>query len=223
MIKPTQKIIIIAIIATGVQQVAMASEATPGLVNARKEIPPEIHKLCLDAKDYAGCVQAQILGAPKDDGKRRWERDDGDTVVFDPLSVKAIKINGKHGRYLEYRYVLRGVQAGTDGFSSPGVQMPSIATTNIVGSTAFTTITPGATVGAVSIPGRPGGAFSSSWRVEVDCLDYTANWDGDSESWRKLRTVNEEDKASSKEARKIMDEFCPQMEKLVKNAEGTEP
>jgi hypothetical protein len=222
MSKTILKIFFIANIASGFQQIAIASEATSTSVNSRKEIPPEIHNLCLEAKDYAGCVQAQILGAPKDDGKKRWERDDGNTVVFDPSSVKALKMNGKHGRYLEYRYVLRGVQAGTAGFNSPGVQMPSTATTNIVGSTAFTTITPGATVGAVSIPGRPGGAFSTSWRVEVDCLDYTANWDGDSESWRKLRTINEEDKASSKEARKIMDEFCPQMPRLVEKAQKKE-
>ena len=27
-------------------------------------IPPEIHKLCKDAKDYQGCVQAQTVGGP---------------------------------------------------------------------------------------------------------------------------------------------------------------
>jgi len=218
LIKAILRIQAIAIALQGIVVAAEATSASP--VNAKKEIPPEVHRLCLEAKDYAGCVQVQILGAPKDDGKRRWERDDGNIVVFDPASVKAIKVNGKYGRYLEYRYTLRGVQAGTSGFYSPGVQMPSTARTTVVGTTAYTTVTPGATVGAVSIPGRPGGAFASNWRVEVDCVDYTANWDGDSESWRKLRTIQEEDKPSSKEARKIMDEFCPLIEKLVTEAEG---
>jgi hypothetical protein len=211
---------VLLIIITGVAFQGGARSSDKKAVSEQKtqEIPSEVHKLCLEAKDYAGCVQAQLVGIPKDDGKRRWERDDGDVVVFDPLSVKAIMVNEKFGRYMEYRYVLRGISAGSPGFSTPGVQMPSIARTNVYGSTAYTTITPGATVGAVSIPGRPGGAFSSNWRVEVDCIDYTANWDGDSESWRKLRNIQPDDKPSSREARKIMDEFCPQMPRLVEEA-----
>jgi len=217
--KTTVSTIILTVASTFVSQGSIgAVEHAPVTQQTNQSVPPELHQLCIEAKDYAGCVKTQSTGVPKDDGKRRWERDDGDVVVFDPLSVKAIMVNEKFGRYMEYRYVLRGISAGSPGFSTPGVQMPSIARTNVYGSTAYTTITPGATVGAVSIPGKPGGAFSSNWRVEVDCIDYTANWDGDSESWRKLRNIQPDDKPSSREARKIMDEFCPQMPRLVEEA-----
>jgi len=204
------------------QGFALASENKPEMPQTKEGISPDVHGLCLDAKDYMGCVQAQTNGIQKVDGKRRWERDNGDIVVFDPSTVRAIMVKEKFGRYLEYRYALRGIQSGTTGVYSPGVQMPSTATTNMVGSTAYTTVIPGATVGAVSIPGRPGGLFYSNWRVEVDCLDYTANWDGDSESWRNLKNIKPGESPSSKEARQVMNEFCPQMPRLVEEAQKKE-
>lgn len=177
-------------------------------------VPPDIHKLCLDAKDYQGCVNAQGAQSNNSGSKRRWERDSGELIVFDPTSVKAIQIKGQWGRYLEYRYTYRGYQQATAGYSSPGVQMPSTATTSMYGNTAYTTITPGATVGAFSIPGSAGGPVSRMWRVQVDCVEYTADWDGDGQGWRNLRASSlKED--SSKEAVKILDEFCPKMSELV--------
>ena len=64
------------------------------------EISPETHKICSDTKDYLGCVNAHGQPPQAPDGKRRWERDDGDIVTFDPKSVKAINMNGGFGRYL---------------------------------------------------------------------------------------------------------------------------
>lgn len=72
------------------QGFALAFENKPETAQTKEGISPDIHRLCLDAKDYAGCVQAQTNGIQKVDGKRRWERDSGDTVVFDPSTVKAI-------------------------------------------------------------------------------------------------------------------------------------
>tara|TARA_A100001011_G_scaffold394808_1_gene488070 strand:- start:177 stop:830 length:654 start_codon:yes stop_codon:yes gene_type:complete len=60
--------------------------------------------------------------------------------------------------------------------------------------------------------------FSTQWSAEADCLDYTANWKGDTgkeKGWRDLKTSNLE---SSIEAVKILDEFCPQMDRLVREA-----
>jgi len=147
--------------------------------SAAPVVPPEIHQLCLDAKDYQGCVNAQVAQPVDVNGKRRWERDSGELIVFDPLSVKAIQVRGQWGRYIEYRYTYRGYQQGTAGYSSPGVQMPSTATTSVYGNTAYTTITPGATVGAFSIPGRAGGPVSRAWKVQADCVEFTADWEGD--------------------------------------------
>ena len=187
--------------------------------SAAPVVSPEIHKLCLDAKDYQGCVNAQTSKSADPNGKRRWERDSGELVVFDPLSVKAIQARGQWGRYIEYRYVYRGYQQGSSGYSSPGVQMPSTATTSVYGNTAYTTITPGATVGAFSIPGRAGGPVSRTWKVQADCVDFTADWEGDDQGWRKLRATSlKED--SSKEAVGILEEFCPRMAELVDAAKS---
>ena len=92
--------------------------------------------------------------------------------------------------------------------------MPSTATTSVYGNTAYTTITPGATVGAFSIPGRAGGPVSRTWKVQADCVDFTADWEGDDQGWRKLRSTSlKED--SSKEAVGILEEFCPRMAELL--------
>ena len=182
-------------------------------------VPAEIHKLCLEAKDYQGCVNSQTSQPVSPNAKRRWERDSGDVIVFDPTSVKAIQIQEKWGRYIEYSYTLRGYQQGSSGYSSPGVQMPGTATTSVYGNTAYTTITPGATIGAFSIPGRSGCPISQTWKVKADCLDYTADWDGDSQGWRRLKTPSLTAE-SSKEALKVLDEFCPQMERLVDAAKA---
>lgn len=181
------------------------------------EVNPEVHKICSDAKDYLGCINAHNQPSRiSPDIKRKWERDDGDIVIFDPKSAKAINLNGGFGRYLTYRYVLRTYDAGSRGVNIPGYQMPSTATTNVIGNTAFTTVNPGAVVGAVSIPGRPGGPVAQYWSVQADCRDYTADWDGDREGWRKLSP--ESNRPSTKEARAVLDEFCPQMERLIKEA-----
>ena len=42
--------------------IASASIAI-GAVSALAEVDPKIHKLCIDAKDYAGCVKSQSGGA----------------------------------------------------------------------------------------------------------------------------------------------------------------
>lgn len=62
-------------------------------------------------------------------------------------------------------------------------------------------------------------AGSSEWHVDADCNDYTADWKGDSRGWIKLKSNQSEQR---KEAKKILDEFCPQMDKLVQDAKKNE-
>ena len=62
-------------------------------------------------------------------------------------------------------------------------------------------------------------AGSSEWHVDADCIDYTADWRGDSRGWLKLKSNQSEIR---KEAKKILDEFCPQMDKLVQDAKKNE-
>ena len=64
---------------------------------------------------------------------------------------------------------------------------------------------------------RIGSNYANEWTAEADCQDYTVNWDGDREGWRKVKTDKQE---SSIEAKNILDEFCPQMDRLVKEAKS---
>ena len=63
-------------------------------------------------------------------------------------------------------------------------------------------------------------AGSSEWRVDADCFDYTADWQGDNRGWRNLKKGHY--KEAYKEALDILDEFCPQMDKLVQDAKKNE-
>ncbi len=56
--------------------------------------------------------------------------------------------------------------------------------------------------------------------VEADCQDYTANWKDDGRGWLNLRSKKWSRLEPPQEAKKILDEFCPQMTKLVKDAKS---
>jgi hypothetical protein len=65
---------------------------------ANAQVPPEIHKICVDAKDYQGCVNAQQ--STKDIQKPTVNQD---PYWFDESSVKRLRVNGKYGRYIVFR------------------------------------------------------------------------------------------------------------------------
>ena len=63
-------------------------------------------------------------------------------------------------------------------------------------------------------------ARPKQWTVDADCQDFKADWDGDTgkeTGWRDINTSKED---SSIEAKNILDEFCPQMDRLVKEAQS---
>ncbi len=61
----------------------------------------------------------------------------------------------------------------------------------------------------------------STWSVEGDCKDYTVNWEGDLAGWTKVRNPKELVKKNRSayepaiEAKAVLDEFCPQMNRLI--------
>ena len=63
-----------------------------------------------------------------------------------------------------------------------------------------------------------------NWMVQADCTDYTANWDQDNQGWFQVRDPDKylrpsEDHrkySSGKEAKSILDEFCPKIDSLPK-------
>ena len=64
----------------------------------------------------------------------------------------------------------------------------------------------------------PGGMRSHVWEVTVDCQEYTADWRGDMQGWRKLKGAKKDTQISTDMAVEIVDEYCPQMNRLVTEA-----
>ena len=58
---------------------------------------------------------------------------------------------------------------------------------------------------------------SREWSVDVDCEDYTANWDNDNQGWIKLRGARD---GIEKGVKEFCDEFCPKMNRLVREAKS---
>ena len=193
----------------------------------------KVQKMCLEAKDFNGCMEymnslknGAELNKIKNRQKRKWTRDDGWLVIFDPKSVAAWKVRGEYGRYMKFKYRINGFEGG---FTTPSFQQPSTVTTNTYGrfnnSGVFrggssSTITPGRIIGGFEIPA---GMRSYLFKVEVDCEENTANWVGQLGGWWKLKGPKPTRRdADAVTATEIMDEFCPQMNRLVAEAKERE-
>lgn len=202
-------------------------------------VDPEIHRMCKDVNDYLGCVKANSKSGFKffrnkkekidKNAKRKFTRDDGYNVVFDPKSVEAVKIRGNYGRYLKFNYRINYYQGSSyipkTQITPDRVSTNTYGTINSYGSTgsfsgnSYSTITPGASFGGFSIPG---GMRSRLLEVTADCQDYTADIKGDGRGWLKLKGSEKDTQVSSEMVLDFMNEFCPQMENLVLNAEKFE-
>ena len=202
----------------------------------RAGVDPEIHRMCKDVNDYLGCVKAnsksgfKFFGNKKEKidkkAKRKFTRDDGYNVVFDPKSVEAIKIRGDYGRYLKFNYRINYYQGSSyipkTQITPDRVSTNTYGTINSYGSSAsfsgnsYSTVTPGASFGGFTIPG---GMRSRVVEVTADCKDYTADLKGDGQGWRKLKGSGKDTQVSSEMVLDLMNEFCPQMNNLVLNAE----
>ena len=185
-------------------------------------VDPEVHKLCKDVKDYVGCVQMMSGGATTSEktyqvnkfGYRKYKTFKGGSVEIHPQSIKAKKIRNKYGRYLTFFVDRTKYFQPTSGYSSPGYQTPSYATTTIYGNTARTTITGGQTYGGINIPSTPGGIRFKGFPITADCIDYTFDAKDDGQGWLNVRA--ERPDSAKGIIGQILDEFCPQMDLLVK-------
>ena len=205
-----------------------AALALPTAVNA--EVDRAVHNLCKDVSDYMGCVKANSKKEkPDKNAKRKFTRDDGYNVVFDPKSVEAVKIRGNYGRYLKFKYRINYYRGSSyipkTQITPDRVSTNTYGTINSYGSSgsfsgnSYSTITPGASFGGFSIPG---GMRSRVLEVTADCQDYTADIKGDGQGWLKLKGSEKDTQVSSEMVLDFMNEFCPQMEILVLNTEKFE-
>ena len=168
-------------------------EVSDKTVNA--EIDKETADFCLKASDFAGCVETMKRGLDTkrmndvEDGLRTWTRDTGTKVRMRTKSVKAVQLGKPYGRYLEWFYT-RGVIEGSFYNWFTGT------TTN-------------------NQPAR-------SWKVEADCIDYTVDWKGEASGWISVKNpdqyVGNQLMDPAREAKNVLDEFCPQMDRLVSEA-----
>ena len=66
---------------------------------------------------------------------------------------------------------------------------------------------------------------NAMWGVQADCIEYTANWDKDDKGWFKVKDPsmylrpgeNSMKYNSTKEAKAVLDEFCPIINTLPKS------
>tara|TARA_B100000212_G_scaffold223255_1_gene169329 strand:- start:423 stop:1076 length:654 start_codon:yes stop_codon:yes gene_type:complete len=172
----------------------LAALALPTAVNA--EIDNKTAEFCLKASDFAGCVETMSRGLDSkrekdvDDGLRTWTRDTGVVVRMRTNTLIAIPNKGSYGRYLQWYYARSGDS---------------------------------------KVQGK-------SWEVTGDCEDFSANWEGDGLKWMPVQNPEEfltrrfpfpHDRwgqrmndfyPSAVEAKDVLDEFCPQMDRLVLEA-----
>ena len=73
--------------------------------------------------------------------------------------------------------------------------------------------------------GLEGKTQNNQWIVQADCVDYTANWDQDTVGWFSVKEPNSYLRPgamsrkynSTKEAKAVLDEFCPIIDTLPKS------
>ncbi|MDA0963918.1 MAG: hypothetical protein O3C02_02525 [Cyanobacteria bacterium] len=192
---------------------------TSGLAEAHasSEIPESIHERCLQAKDYAGCIQANKInlsgqisagqndrfGLPVPANSIAHQRTDGTISYFFPDSVQAVSHKGRRDRYLTWRYTYHYQQAPTAGYWTPGKLSCSF-----VGSIKSCSM-----VGRRYVPGTPGGPRSNTWQVVGDCEDYTAKWLNDRRSWQSLRD-RDFTKEKLEEANEVLESTCARINDL---------
>ncbi|KZR80305.1 Tetratricopeptide repeat [Prochlorococcus marinus str. MIT 1342] len=148
--------------------------------SAVAEIDAELHKLCIDAKDYKGCIEARTEPSSEvESNENEVEVSTPSTYNYEKDSVRQLKIRGKYGRYLTFIGRTANTYSGTSGSYSPG----SGGTLNCstYGSSTSTTTNCYRTgyVAPSYTPGRPGGTQHQRFRYELDCQDQTYNIKGD--------------------------------------------
>ncbi len=154
------------------------------------EIDPKVHKACLAAIDFQGCIRAytepvikiesvDFLGRPPIKGWRAWEdRSDNSIYYVDHNNVNKVKVRNLYGRYIQYQYVKRWYQeavAGTPGYQKTIGSATTTCVENDSGPKTCTT-TPAQTK---YVPGEKeiiAGVYQDKSVVIIDCLDRTGKW-----------------------------------------------
>ena len=142
---------------------ALFTFITLGFLPAHAGVPEEIHKRCIDAKDYTGCVNAQNSTSGEKSATVT-----GDPFWFDVNSVKQLRARGEYGRYLTFngRTVFNAYDYGWSSGTFSGNALSENNSTSISGVRS-----------GLSVSGTTRtGAFT----YHLDCKEGTADRLGDS-------------------------------------------
>jgi len=190
------------------------------------QVDPGIHKACLDARDYIGCVEKNQISfkeAQKPIGKSldmlnkpiianwiAYKSPYGQSITYiNPETVKKVKVRSTFGRYFEFTYLKRdkvpSVPA-TQGYF--GEIKPGRTTCRRKSSAEVCTTYPAE---RNWIPGTefiPESVKEVTGYGIVDCKDETARWSIDNKRWRK---------ADLYYLRAAINEFCVKVGSLKKS------
>lgn len=163
---------------------------------AQRHITPEIHKLCLDAKDYAGCIKARGLV-----DSQEMKSINQDPYWFDERSVKQLRVKGEYGRYIVFqgRTIFNAYDYGWGSASYYGSAWGNSGT---VSGTGFGS--------GFSVNGT---VRSGAFTYHLDCVDGTADRLGDA-SYAQEDTAGWFPVIKDPTAQEVFSKYCPKINEL---------
>ena len=165
------------------------------------QVDSEIHALCIDAKDYSGCVNLNtnskkspidskenrdILGKKVIKGWISYEAPAGKSVSYlSPETIKKLEVRSAFGRYFEFYYLQRDYippVPAKQGYY--GQLKPEETTCEWKSGKRYCTTYPASRTWYPGTPGQPESVKEEESMAIVDCKDRTAKWSESNRSWR---------------------------------------
>jgi hypothetical protein len=167
------------------------------------QVDSEIHALCIDAKDYSGCVyqnknskkipkalkkkkKRDILGKNIIKGWISYEAPAGKSVSYlNPETIKKLMVRTTFGRYFEFSYLQRDYVPpvpAKQGYY--GSLKPEETTCEWKSGKRYCTTYPASRTWYPGTPGQPESVKEEESLAIVDCKDRTAKWSESNRSWR---------------------------------------
>ena len=178
---------------------ALSVSLTSQAVLARVDL--EIHTLCIDAKDYAGCVnlnknakkapdtyngKKDILGKNIIKGWIPYESPAGKSVTYiSPETTNKLMVRSTFGRYFEFSYLQRNYVPpvpAKQGYYGP--LMPEETTCEWKSGKRYCTTYPASRTWYQGTPAQLESVKEEESMAMVDCKDRTAKWSNSNRSWR---------------------------------------
>ena len=165
------------------------------------QVDSEIHALCIDAKDYSGCVNLNKNSEKKSEAPKEKTDILGKTIIRDwilyeaplgksvsylsPETIKKLKVRTTFGRYFEFSYLQRDYVPpvpAKQGYYGP--LKPEETTCEWKGGKRYCTTYPASRTWYPGTPMQPESVKEEESLAIVDCKDRTAKWSESNRSWR---------------------------------------